>query len=465
MKTLYLDCFSGASGDMLLGALIDLGFKTSALEWELSKLDLPDKYHLHANREERHGITGIRFIAHEGAVHRHDQDTHGHEHSHAYSHEHEHHGHSHGHSHGEHEHHECCGHHHEHEHKHEHGHAHPHESRDCCHGHEHEHVHGRSFAEIEKMIANSALSDRVKQRASSVFRRIAEAEGKIHGVEPAKVEFHEVGALDSIIDIIGFCAGVEKLGIQKIVASRLSEGRGWVQCAHGRFPVPAPATLEILKGIELEQADESHELITPTGAALLAEYAESFGAQPVIKIEKIGYGVGTRNLKSRPNVLRAVLGESSDSAEADRDTVAVLESNLDDVSGEIIGHVYDKLFAAGALDVFVQSIQMKKNRPAFLLSVIGTPAQAEKLAEIILTETSAFGIRQTTAQRWKLERKIESFDTSYGSIEVKKGFWKGNLVQAAPEFASCQEAAAKHGVPLSVVYQAAQAAAGASLKS
>ena len=374
MKALYLDCISGISGDMMVGALIDLGVRPSALEWELSKLSLGD-FHMHYDRAKRKDIEGVKFDIHSGATHQdhahgdccghehdhdhqHEQDhehghAHSHEHSHAHSHEHSHaegqshshehsHTHSHEHSHEnggndhdhgsethEHEHseehdhthdHDCCGghHHHEDEHKHEHGHSHEH---DHDHGHEHSHEHGdhhhhhgesRTYAEIRALIEGSELSDFVKKRAVSIFHRIAVAEGKIHGQAPETVHFHEVGAFDSIADIVLTCVGVEALGVEKIFCSRLQDGHGTVECAHGTFPVPAPATLEILKGIPLGQLDEPHELITPTGAAIAAEFSQSFGLMPAIKTEKIGYGLGTRDLKNRPNVLRAVLGELAD---------------------------------------------------------------------------------------------------------------------------------------------------------
>ena len=291
MKILYLDCISGISGDMTVGALVDLGVKPSTLEWELSKLALGD-FHMHFERAQRHNIEGVKFGIHEGATHTDEQDEHehghdcghDHDHDHAHSHEHaehSHEGHSHSHSHGE----------HEHEH------------------HEHEgHEHGRSHREIREMLEHSELSPFVKKRALAIFQRIAIAEGKIHGMPPEDVTFHEVGALDSIADIVLTCVGIEALGVEKVLVSALNDGRGTIECAHGTFPLPAPATLEILHGIPLGQLDEPHELITPTGAAIVAEFGESFGLMPRISSEKIGYGVGTRELATRPNVLRAVLG-------------------------------------------------------------------------------------------------------------------------------------------------------------
>jgi uncharacterized protein (DUF111 family) len=310
MKVLYLDCNSGISGDMTVGALVDLGVKPSALEWELSKLAIGD-FHMHFERASRKEIEGIRFTIHEGATHTHEQDEpeahgapHHHEAEHAHDHGHNHHHHEdeHGHEHHEHG-----------EHAHVHGEhcAHDHDHREenhHHHGHEHTHTHARSHREIRTLIEQSELSAFVKQHALGIFQRIAVAEGKIHGVPPEDVGFHEVGALDSIADIVCACAGIEALGAGKVLASRLHDGHGTVQCAHGTFPVPAPATLEILCGIPLGQIDEPHELITPTGAAIVAEFCESFGLMPALVTEKIGYGLGARDLATRPNVLRAVLG-------------------------------------------------------------------------------------------------------------------------------------------------------------
>ena len=302
MKVLFLDCFSGISGDMTVGALVDLGVKPSTLEWELSKLDLGD-FHMHFEREQRQNIEGVKFGIHEGATHEQDAHEHheccGHEHGHEHEppHEHE----SHAHAHEEHE---------EHGHPHSHEHTHDHDHGAEVHGHgHHHHDHGRSHAQIRALIEASGLSPFVKKHALSIFQRIAVAEGKIHGQPPADVTFHEVGALDSIADIVCACVGIEALGVEKVFVSSLHEGRGTIECAHGTFPLPAPATMEILTGIPLGQIDEPHELITPTGAAIAAEFGAAFGPMPKMKTEKIGYGIGARDLASRPNVLRAVLGE------------------------------------------------------------------------------------------------------------------------------------------------------------
>ncbi len=562
MKILYLDIFSGISGDMLLGALIDLGVDARRLEEELGKLDIGD-YHLHIARGQKASIEGVKFDVHvahehslEGTVHAqaHSQAEHSHERS----------------VHGSHggpllkiansqveisvfetnvpprfrlyfldrkgrpsppsapgsvgletlrpdgtrqtfkfrrqkdfleattelpEPHEFTGtlrlkngkrteacqfkfiedHHHEH------GHGHSHEP-----GHSHGHGHDRTFNQIRDLIARSKLSDWVRQKATAIFQRIAVAEGKIHGLPPEQVHFHEVGAIDSIVDIVGACIGLELLGRPRVLAGPVVEGTGWIHCAHGRFPIPAPATLAILgaRGISVSQNDEPNELVTPTGAALLAEFAESFGPMRELTAEKIGYGLGTRDNKTRPNVLRAVLGEETKAqsqllrsspahAEAARpiaaeepdldwetDTVAVLETNLDDINAEILGDFVDKALAAGALDVFHTAIQMKKNRPGVMLTVLCPVGAVYRLTDLMLRETSTFGVRHYTAQRRKLAREWVPVQTPYGEVTVKIGRLKGQVVQAAPEFESCKKLAEETKVPLKQIYEAAYRALG-----
>lgn len=454
MKTLYLDIFSGISGDMFIGALIDLGVDAHRLERELKKLKL-DGYHLHVSQQERQGIAGIKFDVH--LAHDHDHEHHhddGSDHEHEHSHTHKHHHHEHGHEH-----------HHEHEH----------------HGHSHD--DSRNFCDIKKLINKSKLSPWVKQKSIAVFQRIADAEGKIHGQPADEVHFHEVGAVDSIVDIVGACIGLELLGKPRVVAAPVVEGTGWIRCAHGRFPIPAPATLAILgaRKIPVSQCDEPNELITPTGAALLAEFAESFDSMQNLAVEKIGFGLGTRENKTRPNVLRAVWGvqskvQSSKSKVAgananipstihhslsatndwQTDRVAVLETNLDDVSGEILGAFVTAALAAGALDVFHTPIQMKKNRPGVLLTVLCPEADADKFGELILRETTAFGVRRTIAERRKLRREFTTVKTKFGPVTVKLGKLNGKVVQVAPEFESCQKLAAQKKVPLRQVYETAK---------
>lgn len=303
----------------------------------------------------------------------------------------------------------------------------------------------------------------MKAKAIAIFHRIAVAEGKIHGHPPEEVHFHEVGAIDSIVDVIGACICLEQLGKPRVLAATVTEGTGWVNCAHGRFPVPTMATLEILgaRGISVSQCEEPHELVTPTGAALLAEFAESFGPMRDLIAEKVGYGLGTRDNHTRPNVLRAVLGRADDPAVSGRqldwetDTIAVLETNLDDVNPEVLGAFVEKALAAGALDVFHTPIQMKKNRPAVLLTVLCGEGDADRLTELLVRETTAFGVRRTTAARRKLRREIITVRTPVGGIEVKVGRLNGKMVQAAPEYESCRKLAEESGLPLKEIYAAA----------
>jgi len=291
---------------------------------------------------------------------------------------------------------------------------------------------------------------------------VADAEGKIHGLPPAEVHFHEVGAVDSIVDIVGGCAALEILGRPRVLAAEPVEGTGWIDCAHGRFPIPAPATLEILasRRIALTQCGEPHELITPTGAALLAEFAEEFGPMRGLAAERIGFGIGSRENQTRPNVLRAILGQSGGPGGHDweMDTIAVLETNLDDLSPEILGSFMEAALAAGALDVFHTPIQMKKNRPGVLLSVLCAAGEADQFSEMILRQTSAFGVRRALADRRKLRREFRTVQTPHGAVTVKLGFLDGSVAQAAPEFESCKKLAAEKKLPLAEIYRAALAA-------
>jgi len=430
MKTLYLDIFSGISGDMFIGALIDLGADARKLERELQKLKL-DGYHLHVTRKQKSGIEGVKFD-----VHLTDACDHHH------------------------------GHHHDHERVRSSGFSRPEPPKGGTpndHEPEHDHHHhdeNRTFAEIKKLISQSKLSPWVKKKSGAVFQRLAEAEGKIHGLPPEKVHFHEVGAVDSIVDIVGACIALEMLGKPRVLAAPVIEGTGWVDCAHGRFPVPAPATLAILgaRGIGVTQCDEPHELVTPTGAALLAEFVENFGPMQSLVAGKIGFGLGTRDNQTRPNVLRAALGGSrakSEERDWETDRIAVLETNLDDVSGEILGHFVETALTAGALDVFHTPIQMKKNRPGVLLTILCAETDADKFSEMILRETSAFGIRRTVAERRKLRREFTKIKTPFGDVTVKIGRLDGKWVQAAPEFESCKKLASRAKVPLKRIYEAA----------
>jgi uncharacterized protein (TIGR00299 family) protein len=322
----------------------------------------------------------------------------------------------------------------------------------------HEH---RGYTEIAAMIEKSGLSQRVKDRALQVFRRIGEAEAKIHGIALEKIHFHEIGAVDSIVDIVGACIAVELLGVDEIHASPPRLGSGFVETAHGRFPVPAPATLELLKGVPVQPSNEPFELVTPTGAALLAEFCTRFGPLPAMSSEKIGYGAGTRDLEKTPNVLRAVLGEASATASTSEETdvVTVIETNIDDMNPQLFGDVMERLLAAGALDVFLTPVQMKKNRPGTLLTVLCEPKAVDSLADLVLTHTTSFGVRVHEMQRRKLAREIVKVKTRFGEIEVKVGRLRGKIVSRSPEFEACKLAAVKSNVSVKEVYREAVRAA------
>ncbi|HEY5770328.1 MAG TPA: nickel pincer cofactor biosynthesis protein LarC [Terrimicrobium sp.] len=388
MRVLYLDCFSGISGDMAVGTLRDLGVEESVFLSAIAALGLGEEIHAHFERGVRQRIAGWKFETLARTGHVHDN-------------------------------------------------------------------HGRSFREIRALIEESRLSDFIKVRSISVFQRIAAAEGKIHGIPAEEVAFHEVGAYDSIGDIVAACAGIEALKVERVLASSLVDGVGWIDCAHGRLPVPSPATLEILSGISIRQIEDPHELITPTGAALLAEFSSSFGPFSEMQIEKIGYGLGTRDDGPRPNVLRALLGECKDTSQAEVDEIVQIETNLDDLSPELAGAAMERLLAAGALDVFFTPAQMKKNRPGFVLTVLCTEDRSLDLTRILLTETTSFGVRMHRAQRLKLRREFQERETPYGPVRIKLGFLGDELVQAVPEYESCREVAERASVSVKDVHVAA----------
>ena len=421
MRHLYLDIFSGLSGDMFLGALVDLGVEFKTLERELLRLGLTG-YHLHCFRGQKSGIEGVKFDVHVEGESGTDGSTP--EHSHAEG---------------------GTGQHH---------HPHPHPPHGQAHG------PNRDHAAIRKLILASQLSDWVKQRSLAVFTRIAIAEGKIHGLPPEQVHFHEVGGIDSIVDIVGTCVGLEQLGCPEVSASPVIDGTGFVRCAHGMLPIPTAATLEILgaRGFAVTQCAEPNELITPTGAALLAEFAVRTGPMQSVVGAQVGYGLGTRDNRTRPNLVRAILwddGAVSAPTDWEVDEVAILETNLDDVSGEVLGHVLEKALRLGAWDVFHTPVQMKKNRPGVIFTIVCQTVDADRFCELLLTETSAFGVRRTVAERRKLRRSFTEVKTEYGVVKIKLGSLRGETVQAAPEFESVRSIASMAGVPCRWVLEAA----------
>jgi len=429
MNTLYLDIFSGISGDMFLGAMIDIGINVGELNKAISKLNIGD-VKIEPKKINSSGISAIKVdvIVHE-SIHESDIQKIIYEHTHRHPDKHHHNDND----------------------------THNHSENESNKG---EHT-TRNFLDIKQLIENSNLSDWVKEKAVKVFTRIAEAEGKIHGCSLDNVHFHEVGAIDSIVDIIGACIAIELLGKPKVICSPVIEGSGFVTCAHGQFPLPAPATLEILaaRGIQITQCNEPGEMVTPTGAAIIAEFAEQFSPMKSLKPTRIGYGAGSREGQTRPNVLRAILCESTESKSVERDwetdAISVIETNLDDINSEILGSFIEKALQSGALDVFYTPIQTKKNRPAIKLTLLCPVENTDEFASLILNETTAFGVRFYETIRRKLKREFLVVKTKYGDVRIKEGKLNGKIVQAAPEFEDCKMLALKSNMPIRIVYEEA----------
>jgi uncharacterized protein (TIGR00299 family) protein len=425
-KTLYFDCFSGASGDMVLGALLDLGLPLDALRGALGSLAI-EHGAVSSERVLRAGVSAVKFRlrepepAHSPAGH-----DHRHEHTHAHTHD------------------DGHGHEHRHSHPHEHGHG----SHDHQAGDRHHHHHGdhHSLADIGSYIDRSALSAAGKERALEMFRRLAEAEASIHDMPIERVHLHEVGALDSIVDIVGAVYGMEWLGASTIVSSPLNVGGGTVRCAHGVFPVPAPATARLLHGVPVYGGEVAKELTTPTGALIVTSYATRFGPLPAMRIERIGYGAGDRDFPEHPNVLRLVLGTSDAGAPTER--VLLLECEIDDMNPQLFGPLMDRLYATGALDVYYAAVQMKKNRPGTLVTVVAPPERREVLSEVLFTDTTTIGVRLQEVQRERLDREVQTVDTPVGPIRFKVASRNGRVLNASPEFEDCARAAAERGLPI-----------------
>jgi pyridinium-3,5-bisthiocarboxylic acid mononucleotide nickel chelatase len=321
----------------------------------------------------------------------------------------------------------------------------------------HRHLH-----HIERTLAESALSETVKEKAIAIFRRLADVEGKLHGKPPTGVHFHEVGAVDAILDIAGTCTGLELLGISELTCSALNVGGGRVQAAHGSLPVPAPATAELLKGLPVYSSGVEGELVTPTGAAIVSTLAASFGAMPAMRIETIGYGAGASDFPGHPNLARLFVGERTElQAEppaADGDVVSVIQANLDDMNPQIYGYLAERALAAGALDVASSAIQMKKNRPGMELTILCPPQLADALSSLLFSETTTIGLRIYEARRKVLSRETTNVETPYGVARMKVARQQGRVVNAAPEYEDCRRLAEQKAVPLKEVMAAAQAA-------
>jgi len=379
MKIAYLDCFSGISGDMMIGALIDAGFPIDELKRALQSLPL-EGYTLEVTREERNHLFGTRFKVNVSTK------------------------------------------------------SHPH----------------RRFSDIKDLIRAGNLSPSVRDKSIAIFETIAVEEGKIHGCSPEEVHFHEVGAVDSIVDIVGSVLGMESLGIGTACASSLPLGSGFVETAHGRIPLPAPATVALLKGIPVHDSGLKEELVTPTGAALVKSLARSFGCLPAMVIEQVGYGVGSRNLADRPNLLRILIGQEQGAA--NEETIVILESNLDDTNPEWLGFLMERLFEAGALDVVFSPGYMKKNRPAVLVHVVAKPHQKDQLMGLLFSESTTLGVRFHYTQRRILERASAEVDSPWGVMKVKKVIRPDGSFQLLPEFEECRRIARERGLPLKDIY-------------
>ncbi|MGH9352345.1 MAG: nickel pincer cofactor biosynthesis protein LarC [Terriglobia bacterium] len=320
----------------------------------------------------------------------------------------------------------------------------------------HRHLH-----HIEKMFNESTLSESVKDKALAIFKRLAEAEGKLHGKPPGSVHFHEVGAVDAVLDIAGACAGLELLGLEELYCSPLNVGSGHVEAAHGRLPIPAPATAELLKGLPVYSTGFDGELVTPTGAAIVSTLAKGFGPMPAMKVTAIGYGAGTRDFPGHPNLARLFVGEKSEGAQAkvaSGEVISVIQANVDDMNPQLFGYTMEKALAAGALDVTCGAIQMKKNRPGLEITLLCAPERTDALARILLQETTTLGVRIHEARRITLAREAVSVETAYGPVRMKVAKCEGRVVNAAPEYEDCHRVAEEKSVALKEVMLAAQAA-------
>ena len=425
MKLLYFDCFSGAAGDMILGALLDAGLPFDELRRVVGPL-LPPGVDVSTSRVLKSGVTATKFRLTNGTGSQADRDHHNdHDRPHAHDHNHG----THVHDHGAHA-------------QHEHGHTddqalHRHEIGSAAHSH-------RTLAEIHGLIDRSGLSGSAKKRAGTLFDQLAETEAAIHQMPLERVHLHEVGALDSIVDIVGSVFGLAWFHADRIVSSPLNVGGGTVRCAHGVMPVPAPATLRLLQGVPVYSSGHEFELVTPTGALLVAGHANAFGPMPAMTVQASGYGAGDRELPGRPNVLRVVVGETT--GDATVEPLLVLECEIDDMNPQLFGMVMDRLHEAGAYDVFFTPVHMKKNRPGTLVTVLAPPDRREALAAIIFRETTTIGLRWQTAERERLEREIVQVETPHGSVRVKLARRGGAVINAAPEFDDCARLAAAAGM-------------------
>lgn len=419
MRIAYFDCFSGISGDMVLGAMLDAGLELEYLNAEIAKLGLPE-IAIEREATSRHAIAATCARVRVGAEPVAEEEEHHLDLATAKDRDHQHHEHP--------------SEHHEHEHHH----------RD----HQHHHL-----KDITGRIADSDLDDVVKERAIHIFERLGAAEAEVHGAAPEDVHLHEVGALDALVDVVGAVAGLQLLEVDEVCASPLRFGTGFTRCAHGRYPVPVPGVLALCRDIPTEQTDIRAELVTPTGAAIITTLASSFGPQPPFRQQAVGYGAGSRDLEAIPNLLRLRLGERESAAQR----LVLIEANIDDMNPEIYGYLFDRLLEKGARDVYATPVLMKKGRPGHVLSVLADLAHLDALATTILQETTTIGLRHYLVERRVLEREIRAVDTPFGPIRVKFSYLDGRR-RAAPEYEDCARLAREHQIPLLSVYEAARAA-------
>jgi uncharacterized protein (TIGR00299 family) protein len=420
MRIGYLECFAGISGDMLMGALVDAGAPLELLQKTAASLGLGAELRL--TRVNRSGILSTKIdVLVEGKLHEPAAPTGPVEHVH------------------------------DHGHKHDHDH---HHDRHHHHDHVHEHFHGRTLPQIRTLLLAADLTQRARNLSLSAFTLLAQAEGRIHGVPVEEVHFHEVGAVDAIVDIACSAAAAGALGVDEWYCSPVNVGSGFVNCAHGRFPVPAPATAELLKNAPVYSAHVQMELVTPTGAALLRALDCRFESTPVIRTDSIGYGAGTRNPERFPNVVRVSIGEIAQ-ASVNHETITVLECAVDDLSPQVLAHTAQLALEQGALDVMSAPVTMKKGRLGTLFTVLCKPADAGRLQQLLFRETTTLGIRVREENRVVLARETTAVQTEFGVIQMKAGSWQGEEWNAAPEFEDCRRAAAAFQVPLKTVMQAA----------
>jgi len=460
MRIAYLECFSGISGDMFLGALVDAGVSPRLLDETVAALGVGAR--LEVSKVMRSGISATKVdvwvdgekdmpreeywarqddrnvdrVENLDSVERAPTRATAHEHDHAHPHEHSHH---------------------DHEHSHHDHHPHGEHSRTVASTpHKHRHSH-RGLNEIKEIISAAKISASAKKTAASIFEALGAAEAKIHNVPVQDIHFHEVGAVDAIVDVVCAAVGAEALGADEIICSPLNVGGGSVKCAHGTFPVPAPATLELLRDAPVYSSAIQAELVTPTGAAIVKTLVKRFAAFPELKIEKSAYGAGSRDFQGHPNVLRVVIGEAATklASKTNFDTISVLEANLDDLNPQVFGYVMDRLLEDGALDVFGMPVQMKKNRPGTLLTVLCKPEDADKLTQLIFSETTTLGVRRREESRQTLARRWENVRTEWGEVRIKIASMNGTITNYAPEYEDCRRIAAEHRVPLKTVMQEA----------